>query len=126
MHASSIARAGSLHPERNPSAGTRLKELQGQFKSDIKLDIQIITRFPSYKDSMITGYDVSYKVDYGRSRGKWNEQNINLENHTSKCLELEYIFGDKKQEIVVEIDASSQIAQATSKRTRSIEENGKH
>ena len=56
---------------------------------------------------MITGYDVSYKVDYGRSRGKWNEQNINLENHTSKCLELEYIFGDKKQEIVVEIDASS-------------------
>jgi hypothetical protein len=41
-------------------------------------------------------------------------------------LELEYIFGDKKQEIVVEIDASSQIAQATSKRTRSIEENGKH
>ena len=75
---------------------------------------------------MITGYDVTYKVDYGRSRGKWNEQNIKLDNHTSKCLELEYIFGDKKQEIVVEIDASSQIAQATSKRTRSIEENGKH
>jgi hypothetical protein len=104
LHASSIARAGSLLPERNPSAGTRLKELQGQFKSDIKLDIQIITRFPSFKDTMIT---VTYKVDYGRSRGKWNEQNIKLDNHTSKCLELEYIFGDKKQEIVVEIEASA-------------------
>jgi hypothetical protein len=108
LHASSIVRAGgSLLPERNPSAGTRLKELQGQFKSDIKLDIQIITRFPSFKDTMITGYDVTYKVDYGRSRGKWNEQNIKLDNHTSKCLELEYIFGDKKQEIVVEIEASA-------------------
>ena len=102
-----------------------MKELQGQFKSDIILDLQIVSRFPCYKNTTITGYDVSYKVDYGRVQGKWTEQNITTETHTSKALEIGYIFGDKKQEILVEVNASAQMALATSKRTRSIEENGK-
>jgi len=58
-------------------------------------------------------------------QGKWAEQNITTDTHTSKPLEIEYIFGDKKQEIIIEVNASAQIALATSKRTRSIEENGK-
>jgi hypothetical protein len=85
----------SSYPERNPSAGTRLRELMGQFKSDIKLDISIQTRFPSPgKSSQITGYTIHYKIDYGRFQGKWVEENIKQELHLSKNLEIEYIFGD--------------------------------
>ena len=67
IHNESISRSLSFHPERNPSAGTRLRELIGQFKSDIKLDISIQTRFPNQsKSSQISGYTIQYKIDYGR------------------------------------------------------------
>ena len=59
----------------------------------------MITKFPNYKDTIISGYNVTYKVDYGRVQGKWTEKNITNEEHTSKILEIEYIFGDKKQEV---------------------------
>jgi len=59
IHNESISRSQSTHPERNPSAGTRLRELMGQFKSDIKLDVSIQTKFPlPSKHSQITGYTI--------------------------------------------------------------------
>jgi len=44
----------------------------------------------------------------------------------SKNLALDYIFGDQKQEIVVEVIANAELQQSSSKlRKRSLEENPK-
>ena len=94
MHQGSITRG--TQPERNPSATSRLRDIEGQFKSDIVLEVCVLTRLPPINDTMISSYTVNYKVDYGRVQGKWTEQLIKTDYHKSKLLSLEYIYGSHK------------------------------
>ena len=94
MHHGSINRAGQ--PERNPSATSRLKDIEGQFKSDILLEAWVVTRLPPIEDTLISSYTINYKLDSGRVQGKWLEAGITEECHKSKHIAVEYIYGSHK------------------------------
>lgn len=67
--------------------------MQSSFKSDIVLEVWLLTTLPSIQDSLVTSYTITYKIDYGRVQGKWNEHHITQGHHKSRSLALEYIFG---------------------------------
>ena len=69
---------------------SKIKEIEGQLKSGIMLEISVLTSVP------IKGpYSLTYKVGYGRNESKWVEQLQNVYNK-SRNLTLEYTFGTLK------------------------------
>lgn len=95
-HHSSINRH---HPERNPSATSRLAAIEGQLKSDIVMEVCVHTLMPSIRDTLVKSYSLTYKIEYARLMGKWTEAQISQQSHKSKYLALEYIYGATKQEV---------------------------
>lgn len=81
-HLASLNR-DSKQPERHPSATSKLRQLESQFKSEIALELRVHTLLPSIEDTLIKTYTLAYKVSYGRTVGKWTEENLAARSHKS-------------------------------------------
>lgn len=82
-HLASLNRSSKQQPERNPSATSKLRLIESQFKSDIGLELRVHTLLPSIEDTLIKTYSLAYKVSYGRTVGKWAEEGLTHRRHKS-------------------------------------------
>jgi hypothetical protein len=69
--------------------------------------VSITTGLPSIKDTLVNSYSLAYKLTYGLTVGKWKEENLVAERHTSKFMPLNYVYSSQRQQVCLPINLVS-------------------